>query len=207
MLAAHIQSVDLSYHVGKKTIGLKRMRLQGSSHTESLSNWQNEEGKGFSIQSAGFWSVKAHGCSMCVSPGWQGKPLLGRVGSLQTPGVGFLGMWSVLSVGWFVPLVGSSRPGACSEYAFVSNVRGCLIRQMLLGWVRCSGTTRNTSILFLTFLMEWDSKVIWFLRNWTMIFKCRGQWKEKQSFSPVECRMCPSVWTLDLKGTAWGSVN
>lgn len=32
---------------------------------------------------------------------------------------------------------------------------------------------RNTNVLFLTFLMEWDSKVILFLRNWIMIFKCR----------------------------------
>lgn len=47
MLAAHIQSVDLSYHVSKRTIGLKRMQLQGSSHTESLSNWQNEGGGRF----------------------------------------------------------------------------------------------------------------------------------------------------------------
>lgn len=47
MLAAWIQSVDLSYRVGKKTIGLKQMQLQGSSHTESLSNWQNEGEKGF----------------------------------------------------------------------------------------------------------------------------------------------------------------
>lgn len=154
--------------------------------------------KDFCIQSVGFWSVKAHGCSTCVSPGWQGKPLLGRVGSLQTPWVGFLGMWNVLSVERFVPLVGSSYSGACSEYAFVRNVSGCLIRQMLPGWVRCSGTMRNTSILFLTFLMERGSKVIWFLRNWTMIFECRGQGKENQSFSPVECRRGPSGWTLDL---------
>lgn len=42
MLAAHIQSVDLSYHVGKKTRGLKQLQLQGSLHTESLSNWQKE---------------------------------------------------------------------------------------------------------------------------------------------------------------------
>lgn len=154
MLAVHIQSVDLSYHVGKRTIGLKRMQLQGSSHTESLSNWQNEGGKGFCIQSVGFWSVKAHGCSTCVSPGWQSKPLLVRVGSLQRPWIGFLGMWSVFSVGRFVPLVGSSHPGACSMYAFVGNVSGCLIRQMLLGWVRCPGAMRNISILFLTFLME-----------------------------------------------------
>lgn len=34
---------------------------------------------------------------------------------------------------------------------------------------------RNISVLFLTFLMAWDSKVILFLRNWTMIFKCRKQ--------------------------------
>lgn len=194
--------------LAKKTIRLKRCSCKVHHTLRGCQTGRMKGKKGFCIQSVGFWSVKAHVCSTCVSHGWQGKLLLGRLGHGQTPWVGFLGMWSVLSVGRFVPLVGSSHPGAFSEYAFVGNVSGCLIRQMLLGWVRCSGAMRNISILFLTlFLMEWGSKVIWFLRNWTMIFECRGQWKEKQSFSPVACRMCPSGWTLDLKVTAWGSVN
>lgn len=60
-LAAHIQSADLNYHVGKKTTGLKQMQLQGSLHIESLSNWQKEEKKVSAFNLWGFGQSKPMG--------------------------------------------------------------------------------------------------------------------------------------------------
>lgn len=150
--------------------------------------------KGFNIQPVGFWPVKTHGWNACVNPARQHQLQSGLTGSLQNSRKK---IWEVLNalitVRQFMPLVGSSHPGAHSEYAFIGNVR-------LLGWSRCSwdelvlGAQPEISMFFfLTFFVKWDNNVIHFLENQTTVFKQREQWI--YVYFHMECRVFPS-WSV-----------
>lgn len=128
--------------------------------------------KDFNIQPVAFWPVQTRGWNACVNLARQHKLQLGLSSlcrKFEEEGLGNIkrSYYCQTPHGWSWQPSCWSMLGMCFRW----KCQAAWMEQMLMGWVGARNSTRNTHVLFLTFLIKRDNNITLFLGSQTIIFK------------------------------------